>query len=163
MIIDLTDVLSEQHKPIEKDVPLEMEQFHRDRETFPIVDKGLVHVLIEYVEEQKLVITGRTKLAVNIPCDRCLADVKMPFDLDFRKDVDLRDEASEADEEMDEKNFIEGKELDVEELIRNEILVAWPMKILCKEDCPGIVYEKEEALDPRMAAALDVFKNFQEK
>lgn len=161
MMIDLTDVLSEQHKPIEKDVNLEMRCFQRADETFPIKEMNPVHILIEHVQEQKLQITGNTKLTIAIPCDRCLEEVETPFTLDFCKDVDLSESADEAEDELDEKNFIEGRELDLEQLISNEILVAWPMKVLCSEDCEGIVYEKEEALDPRMAAALDVFKKFQ--
>lgn len=161
MLVDLTDVLSEQHKTIETDTNLEMKEYRREKATFPIAEKQQVHIVVEYVQDAKIMITGDTSLVIKIPCDRCLEEVNTPFDLKFKKEVDLSDEVTEADEELDEKNFIEGHHLNVDQLICNEILVAWPMKVLCSEDCEGIVYKKDDALDPRMAAALDVFKNFQ--
>ena len=33
---------------------------------------------------------------------------------------------------------MEGDELDVEELVRNELIVQWPIRVLCKDDCKGI-------------------------
>lgn len=160
MFIDLTDVLSEQHKSIEKNVALEMDVFQREKENFPVIEKKDVHILIEFIEEKKISITGQTKLIIAIPCDRCLEMVETSFPIEFQKRIDLNEDAEDS-EEIDENNFIEGKQLNLEQLIRNEILVSWPMKTLCSEQCEGIVYEKEDALDPRMAAALDVFKNFQ--
>lgn len=160
MLIDLTDVLSEQHKTIETDAVLEMNEYRRGKDTFPITEKNPIHLVIELVQDTKITIAGKTKLTITIPCDRCLEDVNTPFVLDFMKEVDLSDDVSEADEEVDEKNYIEGHQLDVEQLLYNEILVEWPMKTLCSEDCEGIVYEADEPLDPRMAQAMDVFKNF---
>lgn len=160
MLIDLTDVLSEQHKTIETDATIEMNEYRRGRDTFPIIEKNPVHLVVEFVQDTKITIAGQTNLTIVIPCDRCLEDVNTPFQLKFMKEVDLSEEVTEADEELDEKNFIEGHHLDVEQLIYNEILVEWPMKTLCSEDCKGIVYDADEALDPRMAQAMDVFKNF---
>ncbi len=64
---------------------------------------------------------------------------------------------------------MEGYHLNVDELINNELLLNWPMKILCKEDCKGICKVCGKNLndgacgcddfvpDPRMAAIKDLF------
>jgi uncharacterized protein len=109
-----------------------------------------------------------------IPCDRCLVDVPTKIQLDFEKEVDLKHSASERMEELDEQNFIEGYSLDVEKLVYGEILVNWPMKVLCKDDCKGLcstcgvnLNQKtcdcdSTDLDPRMARIRDIFSNFKE-
>ena len=68
-----------------------------------------------------------------------------------------------------EQSFMDGWQLDVEAFVYDEILVNWPAKILCKEDCKGIcpVCGQNRNLkecgcdtfvpDPRMAAIQDIF------
>ena len=120
---------------------------------------------------KKLVITGQADVTLNIPCDRCLKEVEVPFSLDFEKHVNLE---AEDDKESDETNYIDGYNLDVDKLLYNEILIGWPMKVLCSEDCKGICSVcgqnlnegtcdcEDTGLDPRMSVIRDVFKNFKE-
>jgi uncharacterized protein len=73
--------------------------------------------------------------------------------------------------ELDENDYIIGYDLDVDKLIYGEILVNWPMKILCKNDCKGICNRcganlnlgecgcDRAELDPRMAVIRDIFNN----
>ena len=67
-----------------------------------------------------------------------------------------------------------GYDLDVDELVYSEILVNWPLRVLCKEDCKGIcsICGKNlnhgtcdcdhTDLDPRMAQIRDIFNKFKE-
>ena len=83
------------------------------------------------------------------------------------------DEDAQSDE-FDEANYIQGYTLDVDKLIYNEVIVGWPAKILCSEDCKGICNVcgqnlnegtcdcEDTGLDPRMSVIRDVFKNFKE-
>ena len=69
---------------------------------------------------------------------------------------------------------ITGTVLDTDSLVYNEILIHWPMKVLCQKNCKGICKHcgtnlNEKActcdhaeLDPRMAAIQDIFKEFKE-
>ena len=41
-------------------------------------------------------------------------------------------------EEDEQSEFVEGYKVDVDELVLSEMLLNWPSKILCKEDCKGI-------------------------
>ena len=38
-------------------------------------------------------------------------------------------------EDGDDQEYMNGYQMDVEELLRNEIVINWPMKILCRPDC----------------------------
>ena len=77
-------------------------------------------------------------------------------------------------EDLDETDFVIGYNLDVDKLVYSEILVNWPMKTLCREDCKGICRKWGANLncktcscdsfepDPRMAAIQDIFHQFKE-
>ena len=172
MFINLSDVLSELHKPIDQVVPVEMTEFESPLGKVPIKEKEDAHIRVSHVKERQLLIAGECKVALEIPCDRCLEPVLTVFDLEFSKSVDLND-GIEADD-LDEKNYIDGYNLDVDKLLYNEILIGWPMKILCSEDCKGICNTcgqnlnkgtcncEDTSLDPRMSVIRDVFKNFKE-
>ena len=174
MLINLSDVLSEQHKTIIKDCMPDMDEFHCEFGSFPISEKKGAHIVVEHVKGRELMIRGTADITITIPCDRCLKDVPTRFELDFVKNVDL-DESDEARvDELDEKNYIDGYHLDVDKLLYNEILIGWPMKILCREDCKGNCNMcgqnlnkgtcdcEDTSLDPRMSVIRDVFKNFKE-
>ena len=174
MILDLSNVLSEQHSTIEESVPIEMTQFQSELGTFRILRKSQLSLHIEYVCEKKLEIEGNGNVTVIIPCDRCLKDVEVEIPLEFFRRVQLDSKDVQQTEELDETNYIDGYNFDVEQLIYNELLVGWPTKILCSEDCKGICNMcgqnlnkgtcdcEDTSLDPRMSVIRDVFKNFKE-
>ncbi len=174
MILDLSRVLSEQHDTIEQSVPIEMDVFRCEMGSFELAKKSALSLRIAYEESKKLEIIGKGEVTAVIPCDRCLADVHVEIPLDFHKKVSVDPESAEETEELDEANYIDGYSFDVEQLIYNELLVGWPTKILCSEDCKGICNVcgqnlnegtcecEDTGLDPRMSVIRDVFKNFKE-
>ena len=174
MLINLSDVLSDQHKTVEETVRLEMEEIRLQSGTYPIIRKEPVHVKVEHIRGKELLITAETRLSVMIPCDRCLEDVKREFELNCVKHVDVGLSDAELTEELDESNFIDGYHLDVDKLLFHEILSSWPTKVLCREDCKGLCNVcgqnlntgscncEDTGLDPRMSVVRDLFKNFKE-
>ena len=174
MILDLSRVLSEQHEPIEQSVPIEANVFRCEMGSFDLVRKSPLSLSIVYAGDKKLEIRGRGEVTAVIPCDRCLADVQVEIPLDFHKKASVDPEGADETEELDEANYIDGYSFDVEQLIYNELLVGWPTKILCSEDCKGICSVcgqnlnegacdcEDTGLDPRMSVIRDVFKNFKE-
>jgi uncharacterized protein len=77
-------------------------------------------------------------------------------------------------ENAEDTDRLEGAELDIDQIIYDEILINWPMKVLCREDCKGICRKcgtnlnnktclcDQKELDPRMAAIQDIFQQFKE-
>lgn len=180
MIIDITDVLSCENKEEIKTVSVEQESFQSRMGDFPILEKSPIELRIANQENKRLLIQGVVDLVMAIPCDRCLEEVPTTIHFDIDKDLPLNGEtvehASEDDseDEMDDTDYLIGFNLDIDRLVYREILVNWPMKVLCKEDCKGICkvcghnLNKGECgcqrteLDPRMAAIQDVFNKFKE-
>ena len=81
----------------------------------------------------------------------------------------ISDEDGEA---SDVSKFIsENNELLIDRIIAEELLINWPDKVVCKEDCKGLCHVcghnlnvsdcgcDRVVLDPRMAAIQDIFKN----
>ena len=81
MLINLSDVLSDQHKTVEETVRLEMEEIRMKSGTYPIISKEPVHVRVEHIRGKELLVNAETRIVVAIPCDRCLDDVKREFPL----------------------------------------------------------------------------------
>ena len=98
-------------------------------------------------------------------------DVENTFHITIDRSVNPNTE-SDGIEDVDELSFIDGYMLDVDKLIMDEIVVALPTKVLCKEDCKGLCSIcgtnlnnhtcdcHKESLDPRMAAIQDIFRDF---
>ena len=175
MLINLSDVMSDRHETVDETVELNMDMFQSKAGQFPIVRKNPVRIRVEHVRGKEMLIYVQTDLDIEIPCDRCLKEVRQKFVLDIKKHIDLEVPDDKLTEELDESNFIiDGYNLDVDKLLYNEILIGWPMKVLCSEDCKGICSVcgqnlnegtcdcEDTGLDPRMSVIRDVFKNFKE-
>lgn len=173
MLIDISDVLSCENKEVTKEVQIELTSFTSRLGEFPVMKKSPIDLRIANQENKRLLIEGDVDLTVSIPCGRCLQEV--PTDIHFTIEKEIRLENSIIkDEEMEDADYLIGPNLDMEKLIYGEILVNWPMKVLCREDCKGICkvcgknLNKGECgcqrteLDPRMAAFQDVFNKFKE-
>ena len=173
MILDISDVISCENKEITKEVQIEFDSFVSRLGEFPIIEKAPIELRIANRDGSKLLITGTVDFAASIPCSRCLEEVPTRIHFDIDKEFRIADSAIN-DEEMEDIDYLIGFDLDVDKLIYGEILVNWPMKVLCKEDCKGICKVcgmnlnkgdcncQRTELDPRMAAIQDVFNKFKE-
>ena len=73
-------------------------------------------------------------------CARCLETVAGVFELDFTRTVAAEGSITEEKlAEMDDAYvMIRDGKLDVDELLREELLMCFPMRLLCDEACPGL-------------------------
>lgn len=172
MRVELADIISCENKEVSKQVEIELMSFDSRLGEFPIVKKAPFVLNFTNEENKRLFIHGEAEVTIAIPCDRCLADVDNVFQVIIDKELDLTNKDEEKS--MDGTDYMIGTDLDVDKLIFGEILVSWPMKVLCKEDCRGICKrcgsnlnitecqcQKTEP-DPRMAAIQDIFNKFKE-
>jgi len=174
MRIELNTVIKTEKKVYTTEADLEMEYFSSRLGKFPIVSKTPVLLSLTNEGERKLRINGKVTLDIVIPCGRCLEDVKEEFALDFERNVDMALSESERNAALDEHDYIDGYELDVDKRVYGEILMNWPMQVLCKEDCKGLCPScganlnlttcdcESTDLDPRMAKIRDIFSKFKE-
>ena len=91
-----------------------------------------------------ILVTVKGTTSVELECQRCLNSFALPvsidFDEQFRIAYDLRSgTAIDSElEDMDERPEItENHELDFSEPVRQEIILAFPMRPVCGPDCPG--------------------------
>lgn len=174
MTVDVSEVISNENRDMTVEAKLEADSFQSRLGAFPIVEKETFPLHIANVGNRQLRIEGMTRLMIHIPCDRCLKEVAVPFSVEILKEIDLEKLAAEDSEELESTSYMIGKELDVDQLIFGEILVSWPMKVLCREDCAGICKHcganlnlapcqcRRTEPDPRMAAIQDIFNQFKE-
>ena len=85
-------------------------------------------------------LTLRATLPYRGACARCLEPVEGVFLLDFARTVAAEGSISEERlAEMDDAYvMIRDGKLDVDELLREELLMCFPMRLLCAEDCKGL-------------------------
>ena len=83
---------------------------------------------------------------VTIPCDRCLDDLDLPVDVDYRLNVEQM--GTELDDTGDELLIVpsDWRELDTAPIVRDTVLLAIPMT-----HC----HESEDDCNPDMLDALD--------
>ena len=174
MLINLLSILSQDGKEETLVIPIEMESFRNGRNKYVISKKEDLHVKLVNKGNKQVNLTGSTSLSVLIPCGRCLEPVEISFDIEFEYEIDMKQTDEERKENLDEMSWLKGLEIDAEKLAYNEILLNWPIRVLCKEDCQGICSHcgvnlnkqtcdcDTSELDPRMAAIKVIFSKFKE-
>ncbi len=88
-------------------------------------------------------VQGRYTVEMTARCDRCLGRARfpwMPASTCFtgRCPIIAREEEVEIDEGEAEIGFYEGGGLELEDILREQVLLALPMQRVCSEDCKGI-------------------------
>ena len=102
---------------------------------------------VERSDDASLHVRGHLTLKTSGPCARCLADT--PINLDQELDLFFLPESKALSEYDDEEGaelqdrdlvvtFYKGDTLDLGGVVREHVLLAQPMKRLCREDCKGV-------------------------
>ncbi|HEV2863166.1 MAG TPA: DUF177 domain-containing protein [Pyrinomonadaceae bacterium] len=118
-------------------------------------------------------VRGRIKTEVELACDRCLAPRATPLEVEF--DTSFIPQAA-ASAETDNVELLpehlvlatyEGDAVDLDELVREQIVLALPSRNLCREDCKGLCPRcgadlnaetcscETKEVDPRWSALAD--------
>lgn len=174
MLISLSELMTTKDKVIQINAPIELEHFDYQGESYEFTHKEPVSLTITHLGNKTVMIEGSTNITLTLFCSRCLKEMEYPMDIRILKEVDFKLSEEERAEGLDETNYIIGYSLDVDILIYDEILIAFPMKLLCSEDCKGLckscganLNEKRcdcdnTVYDPRMSKIRDIFNNFKE-
>ncbi len=94
----------------------------------------------------QVVVNGHIDTRVQVECDRCLQPAELPVNADFAleyvtgSDYESSEAAELTHEEMSVSVF-DGEAIDVDEMVKEQILLAVPTRMLCREDCKGICPE----------------------
>ncbi len=93
--------------------------------------------------EGEVRIQGHLKVEMEAECDRCLGRARFPIDTDFDlfyrpASFIAREEEVEIDEGEAQLGFYQGGGMELEDIVREQIVLAFPMQRICSEDCKGI-------------------------
>ena len=174
MLLNIAEILSVPSMAKDYPVSFDFDSLKVRGQSYPVSHKEpfILHVS---KTDKDLSIKGEKTVSLLIPCDRCLDDVENTFQLSIDYILQSNTEESDGIEDADEFNFIDGCMLDVDRLIKDELVVALPTKNLCREDCKGLCPVcgtnlnhgscncDKKVLDPRMAAIKDIFREFNDK
>jgi uncharacterized protein len=127
-------------------------------------------------------IAGTLTTSIELPCSRCLEPARIaiskPFDLFFReRDAEMFDEDEEIElNESDTRTaFFSGTQLAIADILREQILLALPMKALCTVDCKGLCPHcgtnlnfgkcncPKEDFNPHMDTLLEIKRRLEER
>ena len=127
-------------------------------------------------------INGTLTTSIECPCSRCLeaaqTAISKPFDLFFRERDEAmfdEDEEIELNEEDTRTAFFTGTKLAIADILREQILLALPMKALCRLDCKGLCPEcgmnlnsgtctcSREEFNPHMDVLLEIKKQLEKR
>ena len=94
-------------------------------------------------EDRRVHVKGRLVARVHVECDRCLKLIESPVESSFKIEYVTQEDyqAQQAVELMEDDldlTVFDGEVIDIDALVAEEILLAVPDHILCKDDCKGI-------------------------
>ena len=88
-------------------------------------------------------VSGHIETRAQVECDRCLQQVETPVQSDFELQyIPGTEYASSQAAELTENDLsvsvFDGEAIDVDEIVKEQILLAVPTRMLCRPDCQGI-------------------------
>ena len=147
------------------------------RQRTPLKASGHAEVVEEHHGKHQVIkdirLRGHLSAGLELQCARCLEpvtqEIKREFELLYRPlGADAgKDELSVTDAEA-EIGYYQGEGLLLEDVLREQVLLALPLKVTCRADCTGLCPQcgknlnqeqcscSREVEDPRWAALKDV-------
>jgi uncharacterized protein len=180
-------------QPIERRV---LEQALADSDGFTLVSASALAAAFRKVSGQ-VHVTGAFEAKLTCPCRRCTKavalDVPVAFSLRMVRELPKPDDEDEVDDkpprrrrhqkdddeqaesaasfeldEIDAEPF-DGKTIDLDPIVREQVLLALPVTVLCREDCKGLCptcgqdlnekdcgHSEKKEIDVRLAKLKDI-------
>jgi uncharacterized protein len=88
-------------------------------------------------------VKGKLSARAEVDCDRCLKTVAVPVEAEFDVGyVPVEDYQSSSAAELQEEDLslsvFDGETIDLDELVREQLMLALPARALCGEECKGL-------------------------
>lgn len=94
-------------------------------------------------QDGEVELRGKLSTSMAIPCGRCLKSVELPIEVEFSErfapEVAWKnDEQHELQQEDLDLAVFDGEGIELDDLVREEIILAMPGHTLCQEQCRGL-------------------------
>lgn len=170
-LISFAEVMNEPGIDHVFDIDIENRRIKAGGREGDIISGKPVHFVVRCTGERKVTFTADISILVQVPCDRCLEPVEIAFDDSQSYQIVFDENANLVlGDDDDEYGFFNGYNLDVDAYVNEEVVIGFPMKVLCSEECKGLCsvcganLNKGECgcdrtvLDPRMSIIRDIFR-----
>jgi uncharacterized protein len=147
MFISIRDLQLRQVRFQEEFAPGAIELQSDLRQLTALETSGHAELLEEHVGHREIVpnirLVGELSTRVEMRCARCLdpieRDIETKFDLLYRPlGSNPADDDASISEAETEIGFYQGEGILLEDVLREQILLALPVKAVCREDCKGL-------------------------
>lgn len=132
MLLDLKKVFSEEGRECSFDYQMDLSGLDLNGR-FPFVSPVSVRGAVKN-QDGFARLKAEVSFDFSIPCDRCTKQIDKRCAYTFTHDLVLNLENEEDDSYIQVQDY----KLDLDELIRADILLELPSKYLCSEDCKGL-------------------------
>jgi uncharacterized protein len=98
------------------------------------------------LSRNQVFVEGHVETRAQVECDRCLQPVELPVSADFALDYITGSEYESSQVvELTEAELsvavFDGEAIDVDEIVKEQVVLAVPTRMLCREECKGICPE----------------------
>ena len=132
-----------ERNPVRFDVDVEPGQVDFDGKTTqvsPLHSVGVATLLNRSLGEIR--VQGDLRVTVSAPCDRCVEptniSIEKSFDLVYMPATEPVGAEDEIDEAGIEVGYYDGSGLTLNDMLREVVLLALPMQVVCRDECKGI-------------------------
>ena len=133
MLLDLTKIFSEESKSCSFDYRMDLSSTKVDG-VYPFVSPVAVKGIVKS-RDGSADLKANVSFDFSVPCDRCAEPVEGHYRYAFSHVLVRSLENREDDDRLIE---VRDEKLDLDELMREDILLELPTKFLCREDCRGL-------------------------
>lgn len=132
MLLQLKDVFINEGSSQEVSYEMDMSKVELDG-YYPFISPVSVFSRVEN-RADLISLNVKVKFTLSHPCDRCLSDVIKEYEYKFEHILVVAID----DDRNDEFIAVPEYEIDLDELLRADILLELPSKYLCSDNCKGI-------------------------
>ncbi len=107
-----------------------------------LVEPAAVSAIVRR-EGSEVALRGRLHAKLEVVCGRCLQPVELPISADFterfvRAVSWVAEEQHELQAEDLDISVFDGEGIELDDLVREELLLAVPVNVICRDDCKGL-------------------------
>ncbi|MBW2428657.1 MAG: DUF177 domain-containing protein [Deltaproteobacteria bacterium] len=133
-------------------------EFEEKPQIFPVLSEMINQGECEFVAPIKtalkasrigdmIELTGEINTVLRLPCGRCLKEYETPLKSRFELTYVRRIPGACEDEEQEEVEisaaemgliYFQGEEINLQNGIQEQVILAFPIKALCRENCKGL-------------------------
>jgi len=138
------------------------------RQRSPLRSEGHADLVEEHHGKRKVVqdirLKGKLDTSLELPCARCLEPVVHPversYDLLYRPlGTDAGHEELSITDAEAEIGYYQGEGVLLEDVLREQVLLAVPLKAVCREDCKGLCPHCGKNLNESQCSCEDLLED----